>query len=74
MKDLGAALFKMGCHVVTEEFEKQPRYRSTAVLLFTSSYFFSFCRAKGAKRPAHEKNQSYGSLLTSCRQRSSVEP
>ena len=31
MKDLGAALFKMGCHVVTEEFEKPPRYITFSV-------------------------------------------
>ena len=37
MKDLGAALFKMGCHAVAEEFEKPPRYHSTAVLLFAVS-------------------------------------
>ena len=51
-----------------------PRYHSTVVLLFLSSHLFSFCRAKGAKRPAHEKNsptalcsQVAGNVLRSSR-------
>ena len=51
-----------------------PRYHFTVVLSFTISYLFSFCRAKGAKRPAHEKNsptalcsQVAGNILRSSR-------
>ena len=51
-----------------------PRYHSTVVLLFLSSHLFSFCRAKGAKRPAHEKisptalcSQVAGNVLRSSR-------
>ena len=31
MKDLGAALFKMGCHAVAEELENPPRYITFSV-------------------------------------------